>query len=141
MKAFYSDTFVLPLPEGYRFPMAKYRLVRERLVEEGVLAPEDLHVPDAVSWDDLRRPRRRLREAVATGHSGVAQRRIGFVVADDGRAVAEVRRRNAGRGSRSAGGGRRSRRYGSVHLGNLAGGTHHAFRDRGKGSVSSTTSR
>jgi hypothetical protein len=26
MKAFYSDTFVLPLPEHHRFPMAKYRL-------------------------------------------------------------------------------------------------------------------
>ena len=33
MKAFYSDTFVLPLPEQHRFPMAKYRLLRERLVE------------------------------------------------------------------------------------------------------------
>ena len=29
--------FVLPLPEGHRFPMAKYRLVRERIVGEGVL--------------------------------------------------------------------------------------------------------
>ena len=31
MRAFYSDQFVLPLPEGHRFPMAKYRLLRDRL--------------------------------------------------------------------------------------------------------------
>ena len=34
MRAFYSDQFVLPLPEGHRFPMAKYRLLRERLAQE-----------------------------------------------------------------------------------------------------------
>ena len=54
MKAFYSDTFVLPLPEQHRFPMTKYRLLRERLVDEGILSASDLHVPDPISWDDLR---------------------------------------------------------------------------------------
>src|SRR5438445_8564177 len=29
LKAFYSDHFVLPLPPGHRFPMQKYRLIRE----------------------------------------------------------------------------------------------------------------
>src|SRR2546422_10588600 len=54
VKAFYSDTFVLPLPEHHRFPMTKYRLVRERLLDEGVLSPADLRGPDAVDWNDLR---------------------------------------------------------------------------------------
>ena len=54
MKAFYSDTFELPLPAHHRFPMAKYRLLRERLVNEGVLAVEDLQIPDPIEWDDLR---------------------------------------------------------------------------------------
>ena len=31
MKVFYSDHFVLPLPEGHRFPMTKYSLLRERV--------------------------------------------------------------------------------------------------------------
>ena len=31
MQAFYSDQFVLPLPPGHRFPMPKYRLLRERI--------------------------------------------------------------------------------------------------------------
>ena len=35
MKAFYTDQFVLPLPEGHRFPMAKYSLLRQRVAESG----------------------------------------------------------------------------------------------------------
>ncbi|PND65846.1 histone deacetylase, partial [Escherichia coli] len=31
MKAFYSDHFVLPPPAGHRFPMAKYRMLRDAL--------------------------------------------------------------------------------------------------------------
>ena len=31
MQAFYADQFVLPLPAGHRFPMPKYRMLRERL--------------------------------------------------------------------------------------------------------------
>lgn len=31
MQAFYSDHFVLPLPQGHRFPMAKYRMLRDAL--------------------------------------------------------------------------------------------------------------
>ena len=31
MHAYYADQFVLPLPEGHRFPMAKYRMLRDRL--------------------------------------------------------------------------------------------------------------
>ena len=34
MQAFHSDQFVLPLPEGHRFPMVKYRLLRERVAAE-----------------------------------------------------------------------------------------------------------
>jgi hypothetical protein len=31
LKLFYSDHFVLPLPEGHRFPMVKYSMLRERV--------------------------------------------------------------------------------------------------------------
>jgi hypothetical protein len=34
MRAFYSDQFVLPLPAGHRFPMPKYRRLRDRLALE-----------------------------------------------------------------------------------------------------------
>jgi hypothetical protein len=29
LKVFYSDQFVFPLPEGHRFPMVKYSMLRE----------------------------------------------------------------------------------------------------------------
>ena len=35
MQAFYADHFVLPLPEGHRFPMAKYALLRDALIQHG----------------------------------------------------------------------------------------------------------
>jgi len=54
MRAFYSDTFVLPLPDHHRFPMAKYHLLRERLVAEGILSAADLEIPESISWDDTR---------------------------------------------------------------------------------------
>ena len=34
MQVFYADQFVLPLPPGHRFPMQKYRLLRDRLAAE-----------------------------------------------------------------------------------------------------------
>ena len=54
VRAFYSDHFVLPLPEGHKFPMAKYSGLRERVLADGILAPGDLHEAPAASWDDLR---------------------------------------------------------------------------------------
>src|SRR4029077_13916601 len=74
------DTFVLPLPEHHRFPMTKYRLLRERLIERGLVAADDMHVPDAISWDDLRLVHSPAYvDAVAGGTlPSDAQRRIGF---------------------------------------------------------------
>src|SRR5687768_5454753 len=34
MQVFYADQFVLPLPPGHRFPMGKYRLLRDRIAAE-----------------------------------------------------------------------------------------------------------
>jgi acetoin utilization deacetylase AcuC-like enzyme len=34
MQVFYATQFVLPLPPGHRFPMAKYQLLRDRLLAE-----------------------------------------------------------------------------------------------------------
>src|SRR6185295_17332646 len=80
MKAFYSDTFVLPLPDHHRFPMAKYHLLRERLVAEGILTAADLEIPESISLDDLRLAHDAgYVDAVAAGTlSADAQRRIGF---------------------------------------------------------------
>ena len=54
VRAFYSDHFVLPLPEGHKFPMAKYSGLRERILAEGIIALADLHEAPAASLDELR---------------------------------------------------------------------------------------
>ena len=51
MRAFYSDQFVLALPAGHRFPMAKYALLRERLCEE--LPEIEMHVAQPASNGEL----------------------------------------------------------------------------------------
>jgi acetoin utilization deacetylase AcuC-like enzyme len=146
MKAFYSDTFVLPLPGYHRFPMAKYRLLRERIVEERILDAADLHVPDPIPWADLRLVHDAAYvDAVAAGTLPAdAQRRIGFPWSA---MMVERSRRSVGATLAAArdviANTRRATLSESPHgrpekaalhvAANLAGGTHHAFRDRGEG--------
>ena len=46
--AYYADHFILPLPTGHRFPMAKYGRLRERLAAElpGITLQEALPASD-----------------------------------------------------------------------------------------------
>ena len=80
VRAFYSDHFVLPLPEGHKFPMAKYSRLRERILAEGIITAEQLHEAPAATWEDLRL----VHDSAyvdAVGQGTVApdiQRRIGF---------------------------------------------------------------
>ncbi|HEY4957551.1 MAG TPA: histone deacetylase, partial [Caldimonas sp.] len=49
MQAFHSDRYLLPLPEGHRFPRTKYRLLRERVAGlDGLDAYEAEAASDAV---------------------------------------------------------------------------------------------
>src|SRR5258706_3018644 len=141
MKAFYSEPFVLPLPEHHRFPMAKYRLLRERLLADHVWEAGDLQLPDPISWDDLRLVHDAgYVDAVEAGSlSADAQRRIGFPWSP---MMVERSRRSVGatlaaaravvQGFSPAKAGLEARTTYDVAA-NLAGGTHHAFRDRGEG--------
>ena len=127
MRAFYSDHFVLPLPEGHKFPMAKYSRLRERILAEGIVAPGDLHEAPAASWDDLRLVHDAAYvDAVANGTVAAdIQRRIGFPWSP---AMVERSRRSVGATIAAA----RAALDDGVSA-NLAGGTHHAFADRGEG--------
>jgi acetoin utilization deacetylase AcuC-like enzyme len=127
VRAFYSDHFVLPLPEGHRFPMAKYARLRERVVAERLVAPERLVEAPAASWDDIRRVHTPdYVEAVATGKlPRDVQRRIGFPWSPE---MVERSRRSVGATIAAA----RAAFEDGIAV-NLAGGTHHAFADRGEG--------
>jgi acetoin utilization deacetylase AcuC-like enzyme len=136
VKAFYSDTFVLTLPEHHRFPMAKYRLLRERIIEEGLLAAADMQIAEPIDWDDVRLVHDATYvDAVAGGTlTADAQRKIGFPWSP---AMVERSRRSVGATLAA------SREVLKARIGfdgsgwsvaaNLAGGTHHACRDHGEG--------
>jgi acetoin utilization deacetylase AcuC-like enzyme len=65
LKVFYSDQFVFPLPEGHRFPMVKYSLLRERVAAAGIC---ELRVPRPVSDEEILRAHERtyLRRVVGS---------------------------------------------------------------------------
>ena len=127
MRAFYSDHFVLPLPEGHKFPMAKYSKLRERILEQDILAAGDLQEAPPVSWDDLRLVHTEAYvDAVASGTVAAdIQRRIGFPWSPQ---MVERSRRSVGATIAAA----RAALDDGIAA-NLAGGTHHAFADRGEG--------
>ena len=50
MKVFYTDHFVLPLPDGHRFPMRKYSMLREAVQ---AFAPQTLEEAPAARDDEL----------------------------------------------------------------------------------------
>ena len=127
MKIFYSDHFVLPLPEGHRFPMVKYSMLRERVskIDNGLEA--ELLVPRAVSDEEILRAHTPayLGRVVDGSISAKEMRRIGFPWTE-----LMVER------SRRASGGTLDACRAALEDGlaaNLAGGTHHAFADRGEG--------
>ncbi len=127
MKAFYSDTFVLPLPAGHKFPMAKYTRLRERLLLEGIVDAVRMHIPDAATDLELHRVHDPAYVArVVEGRLDPAEvRRIGFPWSE---AMVERSRRSAGATLAAC----RAALVDGLGI-NLAGGTHHAFADRGEG--------
>ena len=125
MLAFTSDHFVLPLPAGHRFPMEKYRLLRERaaasvpgivLAEAPVASDGELALAHTPTYID----------AVAHGLlSATQQREIGLPWSPR---MVERSRRSVGA---TIGAARAALAQGVSA--NLAGGTHHAYADKGSG--------
>jgi acetoin utilization deacetylase AcuC-like enzyme len=127
VKVFYSDQFVLPLPEGHRFPMNKYSMLRERVERDGICGPGELRVPHPVTDEEILRAHEGayLKKVVTGTLTDNEMRRIGFPWSE--RMVERSRRASGGTlGACSA----------ALEEGlaaNLAGGTHHAFADCGEG--------
>ncbi len=127
MKVFYSDHFVLPLPEGHRFPMTKYSTLRERVAGSSVCGPGELREPEAVTDEEILRAHSPdyLRRVVSGTLTEKEVRRIGFPWSE----------RMVERSRRASGGtvGACLAALDDGFAANLAGGTHHAFADRGEG--------
>lgn len=125
MRAFHSDLFVLPLPEGHRFPMQKYRLLREG-VEAGLWGIS-LHEAPAASDGELALAHTPsyVGDVIDGRLDAARQREIGFPWSPR---MVERARRSVGATIAAA---RVALEEGVAA--NLAGGTHHALADRGGG--------
>ena len=127
MKIFYTDHFVLPLPEGHTFPIEKYALLRQRVTETAIVGPDDLCVPHAATDEEIVRAHDpRYLRCVQNGELKPEEtRRIGFPWSEE---MVERTRRSCGATVEAC---RAALRDGIAV--SLAGGTHHAFRDHGQG--------
>ncbi|MBI2278411.1 MAG: histone deacetylase [Dechloromonas sp.] len=127
MKLYYTDVFVLPLPAGHRFPMEKYSRLRQALLASGDFTIDDFHLPHAASDEELARAHdlEYIRQIADGQLSEKAQKAIGFPWSAG---MVERSRRSAGATICAC----RNALLEGVSA-NLAGGTHHAFRDRGEG--------
>jgi acetoin utilization deacetylase AcuC-like enzyme len=127
MRVSYSDGYYVPLPDGHPFPMAKFPALHRRLLDEGLIAEGDVVAPRQADWSALRRVHTsgylaRLARGTLSDH---AERRMGLPWSK--RLV--YRSRLAVQGTINAA-------FMALTDGvaaNLAGGTHHAFPDRGEG--------
>ncbi len=127
LKIAYSAIYKYALPPGHRFPMEKYELLPEQLLYEGTVTEDHFFAPDPLDeetlllthdrgyWDKLRRQELSYKEV----------RAIGFPMSEE----------LVKRGLHIANGTIQCALY-AQEFGvamNIAGGTHHAFTDRGEG--------
>ena len=127
LKIAWSPVYRYELPEGHRFPMVKYELIPEQLLYEGTASPDNFFHPDPLPeetallthtkdyWDKLTQVRLSDREI----------RAIGFPVNEK----FVYRGRHIANGTIQC--ALYARQFGCAM--NVAGGTHHAFADRGEG--------
>ena len=122
-----SDHYTLDLPAGHRFPIAKYALIREQLLWQGIAEATDFYEPGLCA-----------EEAILRVHTAEYWHKV----RDLQLSAAEVRRLGLPqspqlvRRSLSSSAGTVQSALHALHNGiglNLAGGTHHAFADRGEG--------
>lgn len=127
MKVFTSDRFPIPLPDWHRFPMKKYALLRQRVEEAGLVAASAILTPRPATDSELTRVHDpsyidRVKEGTLSRDE---VRAIGFPWSPE---LVERSRRSSGATVEAC--------WRALEDGvavNLAGGTHHAFRDHGAG--------
>jgi acetoin utilization deacetylase AcuC-like enzyme len=127
LRAWSSARWTVPLPPGHRFPIAKYALIRDAVVASGALPTSAIEEPEPVPVEALQLVHGPAYVASILDGTldPVAARRLGFPW------TPELRQRSLHtvQGTIEAAHDALARGAGM----NLAGGTHHAFADRGEG--------
>ena len=127
LKIAYHPSYAHSLPEGHRFPMLKYELIPEQLMHEGTIGQENLFEPsyctdEIVLWTHDQAYLQKLKEQTL---SSSEQRKIGFPQSE----ALTQRELMITQGTIDC-------CLFALEQGvalNIAGGTHHAFADRGEG--------
>ena len=123
----FDPVYAHPLPEGHRFPMAKYDLIPEQLIYEGSIKADNLFQP--LPCDDnnllLTHSAEYLQKLKEQSLSAREQRRIGFPQSP----ALTQRELIITQGTIDC----CLHAFENGIAMNVAGGTHHAFKDRGEG--------
>jgi acetoin utilization deacetylase AcuC-like enzyme len=127
MRAFYTPYYYAEIGEGHTFPIRKFELVRDRLLTEGTLQPDDLLEPAPVT----------LSEVLLVHTEDYVNRLCnGQLTSSELRRLGLPWSESLVRRSFYACGGTLAAARAAIEEGiasNLAGGTHHAFADHGEG--------
>lgn len=127
LKIAYNDYYVQPLPEGHRFPMEKYDLLPKQLIYEGTVDENAFFSPDLIDekWVSNVHEQNYINDLLTLKIDPKAQRKSGFP--HDERLI--KREQIIMEGTRMC--ADYALKYGAAM--NIAGGTHHAFTNRGEG--------
>lgn len=127
LKVAWSPQYVLPLPPGHRFPMSKYEMLPQQLLYEGTLREENFFKPQSVTEDWITATHepeywQKLKNLELTPKE---MRRVGF----------PLTRELVHREITITHGTMLCAEYALQHgvAMNIAGGTHHAFTNKGEG--------
>lgn len=123
----FSPVYKYELPEGHRFPMAKYELIPEQLLYEGSVSAANFFEPGLLAEPVALRTHKKVYwdKLVAVTLSDKEIRAIGFPISDK----FITRGRHISQGTLEC--ALYALEFGCAM--NVAGGTHHAFADRGEG--------
>lgn len=127
MRVFYTSRYYADIGEGHVFPIRKFELVRDRLLAEGTLQPSDIIEPLPAPIPDV---------LLVHTEDYITRLRAGSLTQRELRRLGLPWSKALVRRSFLATGGTISAARHALIEGvgsNLAGGTHHAFPDRGEG--------
>jgi acetoin utilization deacetylase AcuC-like enzyme len=127
LKIAYNPIYAHPLPEGHRFPMLKYELIPGQLLHEGTITAENIFAPQPCIRETILQTHDEayLNKLINQELTDREQRVIGFPQSEE----LTLRELMIAQGTID----------GSIYAiqngvaMNIAGGTHHAFADRGEG--------
>jgi acetoin utilization deacetylase AcuC-like enzyme len=123
----HHPAYVAPMPAGHRFPMAKFGRLMAYLLEEGVVGPAQVRVPELAppEWLTLAHAGDYVSAVLTQTLDAAAVRRIGLPI------TLEVARRARAANAGTVLTARLALEHGLAC--NTAGGSHHAFHDYGSG--------